>query len=273
MAGSNRREVSGFVRQVDVSLPAAPATIKGDLVERLHVADRRLGVIQHGTERGELSLTLLFSDARDEAAAAERARTLVSRVTAELGLDPKGAGAHRILGTESRRRHPGFPRQVPWPDEAESRAAVLPSGGTLLAAHEGPLGDWIVCIAGAEGEAWKGRDLMAALSELLELPHGKKEPWVYELIADLAGRETGEGIRYACPCCDHFTLEEPPAGSFAICPVCWWEDDNFQFSDPSYPGGANSPSLTKARSNYLAFGASDERLRKHVRSPREDERP
>ena len=47
-------------------------------------------------------------------------------------------------------------------------------------------------------------------------------------------------IRYPCPCCGYLTLpEEGGSGSFDICPVCRWEDDNGQFRHPEMPGGAN----------------------------------
>ena len=48
---------------------------------------------------------------------------------------------------------------------------------------------------------------------------------------------------FRCPCCGCLTLDEEPPGTFEICPVCWWEDDNVQFDDPSYRGGANTRQL------------------------------
>jgi hypothetical protein len=62
-------------------------------------------------------------------------------------------------------------------------------------------------------------------------------------------------------------------GSFVICPVCFWEDDDVQLGNPDFAGGANRPSLHQARSNYRAFGAKDEQARLHVRLPRGDELP
>ena len=44
-----------------------------------------------------------------------------------------------------------------------------------------------------------------------------------------------------------------------------------QLADPNYPGGANVPSLSEARRNYLEFGAIEERFRGYVRLPRPDE--
>jgi Cysteine-rich CPCC len=47
---------------------------------------------------------------------------------------------------------------------------------------------------------------------------------------------------YPCPGCGFLVFSEPP-GSFAICPVCHWEDCDVQFSDPYYDGGPNGTSL------------------------------
>lgn len=79
--------------------------------------------------------------------------------------------------------------------------------------------------------------------------------------------------RFACPCCGFFTLHEEPPGSFAICPVCYWEDDDVQYRNPTYDGGANRVSLEKARQNYVRFGAVEERFRDQVRDPAASERP
>jgi Cysteine-rich CPCC len=60
--------------------------------------------------------------------------------------------------------------------------------------------------------------------------------------------------RYPCPCCGNVTLDEAPPGTFAICSVCSWEDDNVQFHDPDYEGGANRVSLNQARRNFRERG-------------------
>jgi hypothetical protein len=95
-----------------------------------------------------------------------------------------------------------------------------------------------------------GRALPAVLDELLQLPWGRREPWFYDALAALAGHPTPDGVRYACPCCDQLTLERPPPGTFDICRVCGWEDDNVQFRDPDYRGGANRVSLREARDDF-----------------------
>lgn len=78
-------------------------------------------------------------------------------------------------------------------------------------------------------------------------------------------------MKYPCACCGFLTLKDPANGSFEICPVCFWENDNVQNDDPSFPGGANRPSLLEARRNFTQFGAVEERLVAFVRPPRPDE--
>lgn len=59
-----------------------------------------------------------------------------------------------------------------------------------------------------------------------------------------------------CPCCGYPTIAEPAA--FEVCPVCFWEDDGQGDGDAdAVRGGPNGPlSLTEARANFRAFGAS-----------------
>lgn len=56
--------------------------------------------------------------------------------------------------------------------------------------------------------------------------------------------------RFNCPCCDFPTLDEEPPGTYEICRVCGWEDDNVQFDDPDFPGGANRESLNEYRTEF-----------------------
>jgi hypothetical protein len=77
--------------------------------------------------------------------------------------------------------------------------------------------------------------------------------------------------KYFCPCCGFKTLDKPPPGTFDICPVCFWEDDDIQLDNPDYAGGANTPSLNQARKNYQEFGAIEIRLQKNVRKPTQEE--
>jgi len=78
---------------------------------------------------------------------------------------------------------------------------------------------------------------------------------------------TNENKCYPCPCCGYLTVSENTHGTFEICPVCNWEDDNVQFDHPDYQGGANEESLNEARQNYKKFGAALKRFVKAVRAP------
>ncbi|MDR7873986.1 hypothetical protein HB991_18625 [Yersinia mollaretii] len=53
---------------------------------------------------------------------------------------------------------------------------------------------------------------------------------------------------YNCPCCGEAVIDEP--GCYEICPVCGWEDDPVQSTDPDYEGGANKMSLKSAQLAY-----------------------
>ena len=68
--------------------------------------------------------------------------------------------------------------------------------------------------------------------------------------------------KYKCPCCENYTLDNEP-GTFDICNICYWEDDNVQRINPNYDGGANDISLNQARKNYKRIGViSEEYLNK-----------
>jgi len=66
--------------------------------------------------------------------------------------------------------------------------------------------------------------------------------------------------------------EEPP-GTFEVCPVCYWEDDEVQFKNLDYEGGANTVSLCVARENYARLRACSKEFVNHVRSPTPEEIP
>ena len=71
--------------------------------------------------------------------------------------------------------------------------------------------------------------------------------------------------RNPCPCCGYLMFNEPP-GSFAICDICYWEDDIVQLAFPDWEGGANTPSLIQAQGNYCKFGVYDLKMLSRVRS-------
>ena len=80
--------------------------------------------------------------------------------------------------------------------------------------------------------------------------------------------------QHQCPCCGYCTLND--RGGYDICPVCFWEDDDptevFDQPAPDRPRGPNHVQLWQARENYLAFGASEERIKEYVRPPRPEEK-
>ena len=84
-------------------------------------------------------------------------------------------------------------------------------------------------------------------------------------------RPTESQKTYRCPCCGFRTLHG--RAGYEICGVCFWEDDGQDDHDADeVRGGPNSNlSLTKARENYRAFGASDRRSLGHVRAPLPEE--
>ena len=59
-----------------------------------------------------------------------------------------------------------------------------------------------------------------------------------------------ERKRFYCPCCGFDTLDAEPPGTFDICRICGWEDDDVQFEDPDFSGGANVLSLRKYQLNW-----------------------
>ncbi|MET9876263.1 CPCC family cysteine-rich protein [Actinacidiphila glaucinigra] len=79
--------------------------------------------------------------------------------------------------------------------------------------------------------------------------------------------------RRPCPCCGRlvFDVEDGWPGSYAICPVCFWEDDHVQLRWPFMPVGSNRVPLVQAQQNYQAYGACDQYGRLFVRPPADDE--
>lgn len=71
--------------------------------------------------------------------------------------------------------------------------------------------------------------------------------------------------KYTCPCCGYKTLESEH--EYDICPICFWEDDDIQFDDADFSGGANDVSLRQAQKNYSQFGACQKNMLNHVRKP------
>lgn len=70
---------------------------------------------------------------------------------------------------------------------------------------------------------------------------------------------------FTCPCCGYAVFDEEP-GSYAICPICFWEDDVFQLYYPHQSGGPNKCSLVEAQINFVQFGACERSMSKNVRA-------
>ncbi|HJD62043.1 MAG TPA: hypothetical protein LFW14_00265 [Rickettsia endosymbiont of Degeeriella rufa] len=45
-----------------------------------------------------------------------------------------------------------------------------------------------------------------------------------------------------------------------MCSICAWEDDEVQFYDPDFEGGANDASLNQAKENFRLYNISDPSL-------------
>lgn len=78
-------------------------------------------------------------------------------------------------------------------------------------------------------------------------------------------------LKFTCPCCGYKILTQQPPGTFEICAICFWEDDKYQYDNPSEKGGANEMSFKEAQENFLAFGACDKGSVKFVRAPTKED--
>lgn len=74
--------------------------------------------------------------------------------------------------------------------------------------------------------------------------------------------------KYTCPCCGYKTLDDEH--EYDICPICFWEDDLFQFENIDLLG-ANPVSLREAQQNFIKFGACEINMIKNVRNPNIDD--
>ncbi|MGB3513875.1 MAG: DUF6714 family protein [Microcoleaceae cyanobacterium] len=71
---------------------------------------------------------------------------------------------------------------------------------------------------------------------------------------------------HPCPCCGYFTLEQPPPGTYQICPVCFWEDAN-----SFHEWGTNDCTVREAQKNFNRWGVCEKEWRNWVRHPTESE--
>jgi hypothetical protein len=63
--------------------------------------------------------------------------------------------------------------------------------------------------------------------------------------------------RSLVPVVGYKTLDEEASGTYDICKVCFWKDDNVMIENPDYWGGANGVCLRQAQRNFIKFGASE----------------
>ena len=80
-----------------------------------------------------------------------------------------------------------------------------------------------------------------------------------------------DAAAYPCPVCGYLVFDEPP-GSYAICPICFWEDDAIQLGFPLMGGGANSISLYESQQQFMRDGACEYQFTDHVRRPADSDR-
>ncbi len=76
----------------------------------------------------------------------------------------------------------------------------------------------------------------------------------------------------ACEVCGFNTFYSDERGRFFICPVCFWEDDEFHQNpdEPCY-GPNHGISVNQARKNYHEFDAYRKEAIKDVRKPLPEE--
>lgn len=79
-------------------------------------------------------------------------------------------------------------------------------------------------------------------------------------------------MKYKCPCCGYYTLDEFPDGNYEICEICYWEDDPMAYDDPGEACCCNGVSLLQARENFRRFGACNEAMKANVRIPQAEDK-
>jgi hypothetical protein len=112
--------------------------------------------------------------------------------------------------------------------------------------------------------------LVAARQSMGNLTNEERgiEPFEYDKT-----RYTAEPERHYCLCCGYKTIEgyktnfgyTKPPETYAICKICFWQDDSVAFRHPDEVIGPNRVSLQQAQRNFLEFGASERRVLRFVR--------
>lgn len=73
--------------------------------------------------------------------------------------------------------------------------------------------------------------------------------------------------KYFCRCCNYNTLSQFPNGTYEICEICYWEDDQYQTENPNEEVSPNRVSLNQAKQNFETFGACELEMKINVRKP------
>lgn len=68
------------------------------------------------------------------------------------------------------------------------------------------------------------------------------------------------------PACGFLTLTQGFYASYALCPLCDWEDDGMQLANPACAGGANRESLIEAQATALTTFPTSAAVQDYARS-------
>ncbi len=89
----------------------------------------------------------------------------------------------------------------------------------------------------AAGEGWTERQDRTCIEAAAS---ADEIPWRWEYSGELCAAP------FACACCGYLTCSEP-FGSYEVCPVCEWEQDPSQSTDPLLRGGANEECIAEVQ--------------------------
>jgi hypothetical protein len=160
-------------------------------------------------------------------------------------------------------------RRYPWSVFKNVHRFKLDDGRQLIVQYQGEDYGW-----GAYVPVPGGPDLMRTggtpYGAIALASEGRVPRWARQVSDDLL-RQLREAPRHPCECCGYYTILNP--GHYDTCDVCGWEDDRCDSNRPEEVSGPNRISLAQGRANFAAFGASDDRSRHRVRTPRPEEHP
>ncbi len=149
-----------------------------------------------------------------------------------------------------------------------SRSVTLDDGRKLTVQYAGERYGWNCLVLGGPRQG-RGDSPLAAIADFLDLGESDLPAWVAEFSADYE-RALREVARFVCDCCGYRTLLSK--GSYEICDVCDWEDDEVAGrAGVDTFSGPNNMTLREGRANFAQHGASDLRARGRVRDPKPEE--